>query len=98
MELSIQIYSLLYSFFFGIIFYFLLDIFNKYCNKCKLLFKIILSFLFVILNSSLYFLGLMYINNGYLHIYFLIFIMVGYIVVYLLKTYWFTRRNKISKM
>ena len=83
MILKLQIYSLIFSFGFGIIFYFLLDVFNKYNNKNKLIFKIICSFIFVFGSSLLYFLGLLYINNGYLHIYFLLTILVGYLFVYL---------------
>ena len=98
MRLNIQIYSLLYSFLFGVGFYFILDIFNKYNNKCKLILKIIFSLLFVFINAILYFFGLIRINNGYLHIYFLIFIMVGYLFVYYLKSFWFTHSKKNSKM
>ena len=98
MKLNIQVYSLFYSFLFGIILYYLLDLFNKYIMKCTIIIKIIISLLFVMLLSLFYFMGLLYINNGYLHIYFLIIIMVGYMFVYLLKYKWFTYKNKNCKM
>ncbi len=90
MNLNIQIYSLFFSFIFGIVFYFLLEVLNVIKLKVKLLFRVIISFFFIILSSLLYFGGLLYINNGYLHIYFLVMIAVGYIVIYIIKTIWFT--------
>ena len=92
MRLNIQIYSLIYSFFFGIVFYFLLDLFNK--MNIKFVLKAIVSFFFIITLSILYFLGLLYINNGYLHVYFFLSIMVGYGLIYLLRSFWFTRYRR----
>jgi len=93
MRLELQIYSILYSSSFGIIFYFLLDLFNKYTNKIKYILKIIISLFFVFCFSLIYFIGLLYINNGYLHFYFLVSILVGYLFAYFLKN-WFTFKNK----
>lgn len=93
MRLDIQVYSLILSFLFGIILNILLDIFNKLNEKNKIFIKIILSFIFVMLLSIAYFIGLLYINNGYLHIYFFIMIMVGYLFVYLIKSFWFTHKK-----
>ncbi len=93
MILKIQIYSLVYSFLFGIIFYFLLDIFNRY-NSNKIVVKIITSLLFIFITSIIYFVGLIYVNNGYLHIYFLLSILVGYLFIYFLIKMWFTYNKK----
>ena len=82
MKLDIQIYSFIYSFFFGCCFYFLLDIFNKLVNRMNIVFKIILSFIFVIFMACLYFLILLFINNGVVHVYFLLSILGGYIFIY----------------
>lgn len=98
MKLDIQVYSLLFSFSFGIILNFLLDMFNKFNNKNKIVLKIILSFVFVMLLSIAYFIGLLYINNGYLHTYFFVMIMVGYLFVYLIKSFWFTHKKENSKL
>ena len=98
MKLDIQIYSLLFSFLFGIVFNVLLDMFNKFNNKNKIIIKVILSFVFVMMLSITYFIGLLYINNGYLHIYFFVMIMVGYFFVYLIKSFWFTHKKENSKM
>ena len=93
MILKLQLYSLIYSFLFGIVFYFLLDVFNKYNSK-KIIIKIITSLLFVFTNSIIYFVGLIYINNGYLHIYFLLSILVGYLFMYFFIKLWFTYKRK----
>lgn len=98
MKLDIQIYSLTFSFIFGILFYFFLDVFNRITCKYKMWLRIILSFIFTIVMSIIYFIGLLYINNGYLHVYFLISIVVGYIFVYILKYFWFTQKKENSKM
>lgn len=94
MNLDIQIYSLGYSFLFGIFFYILLELFNRVKFNGKLFWKIIYSFLFVIGLSVLYFIGLLYINNGYLHFYFLLMILVGYIFMFYIRRYWLTVRYK----
>ncbi len=84
MKLSIQIYSLFYSLFYGGIFYLLLDLFNKFTSMKKVYLKVILSWMFVTGMAILYFIGLLYINYGVIHIYFLLSIVCGYIVVYLI--------------
>lgn len=84
MGLGIQIKSLIFSFIFGCIFYFLLDLFNRFSKKLKIVLKIFVSLIFVLLVSSVYFIVLLYVNNGVVHIYFLLSIMVGYLCVYFL--------------
>ena len=79
---------------FGIIFYFFLDLFNKLNSKSKLILKIIFSIFFVLFMASLYFIILLYVNNGYLHVYFFLFILVGYLFVYFLINFWFTHKSK----
>ena len=94
MILKLQLYSLIYSFVFGIYFYFLLDIFNKFNSK-RIVFKVLLSFLFVFFNAIVYFIGLIYINNGYLHVYFLLSILVGYLFIYFIIKIWLTYKRKL---
>ena len=98
MKLIVQVYSLIFSFFYGIVLNIMLDVFNKFNDKNKIVFRIIFSFIFVIMLSIVYFIGLLYINDGYLHIYFFVVIMVGYVFVYLLKSFWFTHKKENSKM
>jgi len=78
MSLNIQILSLLFSFFYGIIFYILLEVNYKILTSSSIFIKIISSLLFVMINTLLYFIILLYINNGYVHIYFFICILMGY--------------------
>ena len=94
MNLNVQLNSLIFSFLFGMFFYFLLDLFNRINYKSKLVFKIIFSFFFVFIITLLYFIILLYVNNGFLHVYFLISVLVGYLFVYFLIGFWFTHRNK----
>lgn len=94
MELNIQIYSFVYSFFFGCVFYFLLDFFNKIVDKFNLFFKIIISLVFIISLSILYFILLLFINNGIVHIYFLLCILFGYLFVYKVVIPRFTHLRK----
>ena len=98
MALNIQIYSLIFSLIFGVILNFLFEWFNNFNDKNKVIVKILLSIIFVLTLALLYFIGLLYINNGYLHGYFFLFIMVGYMIVYLMRTFGFTRKKENSKM
>ena len=84
MILRIQIYSLLFSFFYGIFVFFLLELNYKLLYTGKMLYKIIISFLFVMFISLLYFYGLLKINNGIIHIYFLIVMFTGYMLSFVI--------------
>lgn len=94
MRLDIQIYSFIVSFLFGCIFYILLELFNRLVVKVGMLFKVILSFLFIMVMASLYFLILLFVNNGVVHIYFLLMILVGYIFSHFLTFWLFTHLRK----
>ena len=78
MILSEQIISLIFSFVWGFIYYFLFTIFKKYLvfSKYKVLFNIIFNFILAIL----FFIGIVVINNGILSFYYLIFIVFGFFV------------------
>ena len=80
MYLSIQIYSLLYSFGYGIFFFLMLELNCKFIYSSNRITSFIGTFIFVLFNTLLYFIGLCKINNGIIHIYFLMMIMGGYIV------------------
>jgi len=84
MILSIQIYSLLFSFLYGIIFHILLEINYKFLYNDNLILKIIYTTIFIIFNTLLYFICIKKINNGIIHIYFLLSILAGYLVSKLL--------------
>jgi len=84
MILKIQIISLLYSFFFGFIFFFLLELNNKFFYKGKIVYRIFISFLFVIAMSLFYFFGLIKINNGIIHLYFYLSMFTGYLLSFVI--------------
>ena len=80
MKLKIQIFSFAVSFVYGMFYYLMLDVNSGYIYMSFKVIKILVSFLFVISMSLLYFLILLYINNGYLHFYFFLCIIFGYLV------------------
>ena len=84
MILKVQIFSILYSFFYGILFFILLEVNYKLLYSGKLLYRIIISFLFVIFISLLYFWGLLKVNNGIIHVYFLIAMFTGYLLSFVI--------------
>ena len=98
MKLNIQVSSFVYSLIYGFLFYYLLDLFNKFVKKKSLFLRIIFSLFFVLLVATIYFLVLLFVNNGYIHIYFLISILGGYIFANFVMNRWFTHKNKNSKM
>jgi len=84
MILKIQIYSILYSFFYGMFFFILLEINYKLLYFGKIVYRILLSFLFVMFISLFYFWGLLKINNGIIHLYFLLSMFTGYLLTFVI--------------
>lgn len=84
MILKLQLLSLLYSFFYGVIFFILLELNYKFLYEGKLVYRIIVSFLFIIFISLLYFLGLLKINNGIIHTYFFVSLFTGYLLSFVI--------------
>ena len=91
MSLSIQLYSIIYSFFWGIILYYLLYLLDYILFKKHFLFQLFVSLFFLMLLSIIYFIGILFINNGWLHLYFFFSILLGYCLVFFLH---FTFVNK----
>ncbi len=79
MILKIQIYSLCFSFAYGILIYFIFLLNDKFLYKGLLVYKILISLFLIIDISLLYFIILQYINNGILHFYFFLCILTGYV-------------------
>lgn len=77
--LSIQIKSIIFSFIYGILFFFLTELNHKYLYNSKGIIKAIINTIYVLDNVLLYFLILKYINNGVLHYYFIISIIIGFL-------------------
>ena len=95
MILKIQIYSLLFSFFYGIFVFFLLELNYKLLYTGKMLYKIIISFLFVMFISLLYFYGLLKINNGILNLYFFLLMFTGYLLSFVIYKKLIVKRKKV---
>jgi len=84
MILKLQVLSLLYSFFFGMVFFILLELNSKFLYEGRMVYRIIVSFLFVIFISLLYFFGLVKINNGVVHVYFFLSLFTGYLLSFVI--------------
>lgn len=80
MNLEFQIHTLVFSFFFGILFSFLLNINYKILYPEKKWYQILSNFIFVIGGILLYFFGLQKINYGIFHPYSALLIIVGFLL------------------
>lgn len=80
MGLKVQIISLLVSFCYGMFFYLLLELNSRFLYSSNIIVKVLVSFLFVMFHTLLYFIILMKINYGYIHFYFFLCIILGYIL------------------
>lgn len=80
MDIKVQIITLVVSFLYGIFFSFFLSLNYKFIYSDKKIFKIIISFLIVIINVLLYFIILRKINCGIFHIYEVLSLILGFII------------------
>ena len=81
MNLRIQIVSLFFSFGFGIIFSICTNLNYRFLFTKNIYFKVIITFVYILDFTLLYFLLIQKINNGIIHIYFFLIIGIGYLVV-----------------
>ena len=95
MILKIQIFSLLYSFIYGIKKKKKKEVNQKFLYEGKIVYRIIISFLFVIFISLLYFLILIKINNGILHLYFFLTMFTGYLLSLVIYKKLIVKKNKV---
>ena len=95
MILSTQILSLIYSFFYGIFFFSMLEVNYKILYNGKFIYRIMISFLFVIFISLLYFIILLKINNGILHLYFFLTMFTGYLLSFVIYKKLIVKKNKV---
>ena len=97
MTLKVQIFTLIFSFLFGVFFSIMLKINERFLYSDKKYERIISSFLFVIINVLIYFIILKYINNAILHPYSILAIIVGSIAEYFVEKkllYMFERKHQ----
>lgn len=81
MNSYVQLISLLSSFLYGIILYYLNKLNNNIIKKKNILIKLIISFLYLFNVSLLYVCFLYKLNNGVLHIYNFLFMLTGYVLI-----------------
>ena len=90
MNLKIQVFSLLFSFIYGIFFSFLVNFhYHLLFNKNKII-QVFFTFLFLLDMALLYFFVLREINEGIIHIYFYFMLVLGFYIS-------FPRLKKIRK-
>ena len=78
MNLKIQIFSLLFSFFYGILFSFLINFHYHILFYKREWIQILFTIIFLLDMALLYFLILKFINDGRIHIYFYFMIFLGF--------------------
>lgn len=94
MNLIIQIKSLTFSFLYGVFFSIFFRINSKYLYYEKKFIRIIISFLFSIDMSILYFIILKEINFGVIHPYFIGMIVLGFIITNFIIKHKFFKKAK----
>lgn len=82
MNLKIQVFSLIFSFLYGILFSFLVNINYKYLFNKKKIFQVVFTFIFIIDMALIYFLVLKILNEGIIHSYFLLMIIFGFYITF----------------
>ncbi len=78
MELEKQLLSLIFSFSYGILVSYIVNILYYYLNNTKLKYKMLLNLLIFVNVFLLYFICLRKINNGIIHVYFIIVLIIGF--------------------
>lgn len=80
MNLNLQIHTLLFSFFFGILFSLCLNFASKLIYHHKKIYQILFTLIFVVGSILIYFMGIQKINNGIFHPYEAVMIIIGFIL------------------
>ena len=79
-ELTLQFKLIIFSFIFGFLFSASLEVFNKIIKKYSSIVEILLSFLFIVFMTFVYFIGIQKIGNAIFHIYSMFSIIFGFIL------------------
>ena len=85
MKLDIQILTLLFSFFYGIFFSWMVSLNYRFIYGDKKLLQVIFTFVFMIVMVMIYFLGLKMVNDVILHFYEFIMIIFGFFVEHFVR-------------
>ena len=78
MDLKIQIFTIVYSFIYGILVAIGINLNIKYLLHKNKIFKVLFTFVFILVWSFIYFLGIRNINNGIIHPVAILVIIVGF--------------------
>ena len=79
--LNTQIYTIIFSFLFGIFFFLLINLNYKFIYSKNKFIKIFSTILIIILSVIIYFIGIMKISYGVFHIYSIFCILTSYILL-----------------
>ena len=79
-DLNVQFKLIIFSFIFGFMFSASLEGFNKIIKKYSTTIEIILSFIFIMLMTFIYFIGIQKIGNALFHIYSILSIITGFVL------------------
>ena len=80
MNAKLQLITFIISFIYGIIFS-LLTIYNfKLIAKLKVIFKHLITFIYVLDMTIIYIIILYHLNKGYFHIYFIMTVFLGFVI------------------
>ena len=93
MNSNVQLISLLFSFIFGIFFYFLTSLNFKLINNLKKFIKHLITCIFVLDITIIYIIFIYHINKGYFHIYFIFMVFLGYFVGFITNSYILSKIN-----
>lgn len=80
MDYKIQIISFIFSFIFGVFFYFTSVLNYKFISKYPIIFRYLITFIYVIDIALLYTLFMFKINYGVIHIYFVLILFLGFFI------------------
>ncbi len=80
--LTLQIYSIIYTYIYGIVCSFLVNLFYKLLFLRKKKWRVIFNLVFALFMSIIYFILLRIINNGYIHVYFLFVFILGFLSLF----------------
>lgn len=79
-DLTLQFKLIIFSFIFGFMFSMSLEGFNKIIKKYSTIIEILLSFIFIVIMTFIYFIGIQKIGNAIFHIYSILSIIVGFVI------------------
>ena len=80
MNAKMQLISFLISFIYGILFYFLTILNFKLIDKCRVLIKHFITFVYVLDIAIIYIIIFYHLNKGYFHLYFILTVLLGFII------------------